>query len=323
MTTMKIKDPIKRIGFIFWCLCAFVAFDTCFQFASAKDFITITIENNKRQKVKIEVPKSPERIVALDYLAADMLFSFGMQERILGMPKSTPAPPYLKSIADNAKITDLGTLKEVDMEALMSLEPDVIFISARLRGQYNKFKYIAPTITSAIDYKLGSWDSFVMLAKRNASIFGMENEIDIIIASYKKRLDALKNQAAGKTAVICIVSGGNLSTLGNCSRCSLIGNEIGFDNLAKNINSTHGNSSSFELLVELDPDYIFVLDRDMALHRKGGSPAKKLLDNELVRQTRAHKNNRVIFLTPAPWYVAEGGIKAMDIMLSDVESALK
>jgi iron complex transport system substrate-binding protein len=320
---MKKKAPIKitRLCLSLFYIC--LALGAAVRPATAADFLTITVENGKRQNVKIKVPKDPKRIAALDYVAVDTLLSLGLGDRIIGIPKSTPPPPYLHKLFVNGEISNLGTLKEIDMEALMSLEPDVIFTSGRLRSRYHEFTFIAPTIMSEIDYKLGAWESFVNIAKRNSYIFGMENEIDDILGSYKKRIAALKLKTDGKTAVICIVSGGNLSTLGNYSRCSLIGNEIGFDNVAKNINSTHGNSSSFELLVDLDPDYIFVLDRDMALNNRGGSPAKKLLDNELVHQTRAYKNNQIIFLTPAPWYIAEGGIKAMDIMLSDIESAFK
>ena len=48
------------------------------------------------------------------------------------------------------------------------------------------------------------------------------------------------------------------------------------------------------------------------------------MDNELVRKTDAFKKgNLVILENPAVWYTAEGGISALDIMISDLEKAVK
>ena len=37
---------------------------------------------------------------------------------------------------------------------------------------------------------------------------------------------------------------------------------------------------------------------------------------------KASRTGRIVYLTPAAWYLAEGGVTAMDIMFSDVERAL-
>lgn len=70
------------------------------------------------------------------------------------------------------------------------------------------------------------------------------------------------------------------------------------------------------------PDYFFVLDRDSAIARPGAKLAQDILNNEMVDRMRAKKNDRIVYLTPAAWYLAEGGVKAMDSMFADVEKAL-
>ena len=106
--------------------------------------------------------------------------------------------------------------------------------------------------------------------------------------------------------------------------CSIIGVEIGFENLGDgNVTSTHGNETSFELVVELNPDYIFVLDRDAAIATEGAKLAQEIMENELVMSTDAYQNGHLVYLEhPAVWYTAEGGVTALDYMLSDLESAL-
>ena len=87
--------------------------------------------------------------------------------------------------------------------------------------------------------------------------------------------------------------------------------------------STHGNEASFEFIVETDPDYIFVMDRDAAIGTDGAQLAQEIMENELVMDTRAYQDGNVIYLAhPAVWYTAEGGITALDLMLQDLESEL-
>ena len=87
--------------------------------------------------------------------------------------------------------------------------------------------------------------------------------------------------------------------------------------------STHGNESSFETIVEKNPDYIFVMDRDAAIGTEGAQLAQDIVENELIMGTDAYKNGHIVYLEhPAVWYTAEGGINALNIMLEDLETAL-
>ena len=47
------------------------------------------------------------------------------------------------------------------------------------------------------------------------------------------------------------------------------------------------------------------------------------MEHELVMGLDAYQEGHVVYLAnPAVWYTAEGGVTALDIMLSDIESAL-
>ena len=87
--------------------------------------------------------------------------------------------------------------------------------------------------------------------------------------------------------------------------------------------STHGNEASVEFIVDKNPEYIFVMDRDAAIATEDAQLAREILENELVMGTDAYKNGHIVYLAhPAVWYTAEGGITALDLMLSDLESTL-
>ena len=119
---------------------------------------------------------------------------------------------------------------------------------------------------------------------------------------------------------------GSFNVLGNDGRCSLIGREIGFENIGTDADistSTHGNEASFEFIVEKDPEYIFVMDRDAAIGTDGAKLAPEIMENQLVMGTDAYKNGNLIYLAhPAVWYTAEGGITALDVMISDLEEGV-
>lgn len=283
--------------------------------------VTITAYNGDKELTELTVPYDPQRIAILDMAVLDMLDNWGLGDRVVGMPKSSQID-YLMDYNRSEDIVNLGTLKEVDMEKLMSSEPDLIFIGGRLASQYDALSEIAPVVYTAVDYEIGLMESVKRNASMIASIFGKEQEAQEALAGFDARLEALAQAAEGKTAVIGMVTSSNFNTLGDGSRCSLIGGEVGFENLANDVDSTHGNESSFELLVSLDPDYIFVLDRDSAINTEGAKLAQEIMENELVQKTRAYQDGKVVYLTPTVWYLAEGGITATDVMLTDLEKSI-
>ena len=65
------------------------------------------------------------------------------------------------------------------------------------------------------------------------------------------------------------------------------------------------------------------MDRDAAVGTDGAKLAQEIMENQLVMGTDAYKNGHIVYLShPAVWYTAEGGITALDLMLSDLESTL-
>lgn len=284
--------------------------------------ITITCLNGSSEETELEVPYDPQRIAILDMASLDILDNLGVGGRVVGSADTSLA--YLQDYAPGDGIENLGTIKEADLEAVMACEPDVIFIGGRLSESYDALSEIAPVVYLATDSELGVVESTRKNASVIASMFGLEEKVDTLMEDFDARIDALSAAAEGQTALIGMCTSGSFNILGNDGRCSIIGVEIGFENLGDgDVTSTHGNETSFELVVELNPDYIFVLDRDAAIATEGAKLAQEIMENELVMSTDAYQNGHLVYLEhPAVWYTAEGGVTALDYMLSDLESAL-
>ncbi len=287
---------------------------------SFAETVTIKATNEKKQIIDLEVPKNPQRIVVLSPTALDILDKLGLGNRVVGLTRSSNYPEHLMEYINDSLIENVGTMKELDMEAIMSLEPDLIFSSDRTVARYKELSMIAPTVASYIEYNKGFYQGFKENAIVHAQIFGKEAELNGIFTGFEKRIAALKAKYEGKTAMLGIFTGGAFHTLGNVGRISIISNDLGFNNITADKNVNHGNISSYELILAKNPEYVFILDKDAAVGREA-TLAQQLMDNEIIHQTNAYKNNKIIYIAPSNvWYVADGGLTAMDIMLKNIES---
>ncbi len=283
--------------------------------------VEIEVANANGEMITVDFPLDPQRVVVLNYQTLDFLDAMGLGDRVVGVIASGSMPEHLRKYAEDENIVNLGSMKEYDMEAIMELEPDAIFSSDRTVAAYDDFTAIAPTMAAYIDYEAGFFDSYKELASTHAKIFGLTTELDEKIAGYETRIDEIAKVAEGNDAMLLIFAGG-LNVLGDDGRASIVTNEMGFTNTYTGEDVNHGNISSYEGVLEANPDYIFVLDKDTAVGTEAVA-ATQQMDNEVIQKTDAYKNDQIIYLTPGDvWYLADGGITSMDLMITCIEEAL-
>lgn len=301
---------------------AAVMFSGSVSSAWADDTVSVFTYKGDRSESTVEVPVNPERVAVIDYAVLDIIDRLEADDAVKGMPLKGTIPEYIKHFQGHKGMVNTGTVKEVDFEALMALEPEVIFIGGRLASQYDKLSEIAPVVFLSVDYTRPLLESVERNASTVAAIFSKDGQADEIINNFKERVENIKKQVNGKTAVVGLVNATQFKTLGDTGRCSFIGRDIGFNNLAKDIEATHGNEASFELLLKLNPEYVFILDRDSAIGRPGAKLARDVMNNEITAKTRAAQEDHIYYLNSTVWYLAEGGLTATDLMIGDMEQAL-
>ena len=287
--------------------------------AEKPEFITVACLNGASEEVELEVPFDPQTIVTLDAASTDILANLGLADRIVG---TTTPEAYLAEFVSDAE--NVGTAKTFDVEAIMELEPELIFMAGRGSDFYDTLAEIAPVVRLTVSGAVveGTYTNSLKIA----SIFGLEDEMEAKLGAYDERIAAIQEVAKEKNAIVGLCTSGAFNLLGNDGRCSIIGNELGFNNIGVDANvdtSAHGNEASFEFVVDANPDYIFVLDRDKATNAEGAQLAKDIMENDLVMSTDAYKNGNLIIMENAGvWYKAEGGFTALGIMLEDLEKEL-
>jgi iron complex transport system substrate-binding protein len=276
---------------------------------------TITITHELGETT---VTKNPEKVVVFDFGMLDTLDELGIE--VAGLPQSN-VPSYLSKYEDT-KYTNLGSLKEPDFEAIHAMKPDVIFISGRQSAMYKELSEIAPTIFVGVDtarYMTSFKENMELVGK----VFGKEDEIKAELAEIDEQIAAINEKTSNNDAKALIVLGneGKVSAYGPNSRFGLIHDVFGYKVADEKIEvSTHGQSITFEYILETNPDVLFVIDRDAAVSEDAS--AKDSIENELVMKTNAYKNGKIIYLDPDFWYLSGGGLLSMKEMIKEIEAGL-
>ncbi|KGQ41136.1 ABC transporter [Gallibacterium anatis] len=270
---------------------------------------------------KQTIPQDAKRIVVLDFGVADTLRELNAEDRIVGIPKSSALPAYLESFKAD-KFENVGSLPEPAFEKINELNPDLIIASGRQQKMLDRFKEIAPVFYYQNDYN-NYYPSLVNNLEILGKIVNKEEVAKQKIAELDKKVDELNKFTKGKNALLILVNENRISAYGDTSRYSLVYQKFGFTPADKNIkSSTHGMSVGFEYIVEKNPDYLLVVDRTAAITDKKDN-AKIVLNNDLIKKTKAYQQNHIIYLDAANWYLAFGGLKATKNMISELEQAIQ
>lgn len=287
--------------------------------------------NANKEMAEMEVPFDPERIAILDMPALDIVDALGLGDRVVGSAKVTIE--YLTDYNpddSNGAIMNLGTVKTADLEKVAACEPDVIFIGGRLASVYEDLSAIAPVVYLAVDYEKGIVESTKENAKTIASIFGKEAEVESMFTDLQPRLDALHAVLKDKNVLLGMYNSNALGLMDTNSQLNIIAKELGAKNLGETVGevdkASHGEEASWETIITLNPEYMFILDRSTATGaaEEGVLGVKEVIENDLIKELDVYKDGKIVYLIEHAnvWYTSTGGVQALDTMLGDLEGAL-
>ena len=299
--------------------------------AQQPETVVIQAMNANKETIEVEVPYDPQRIAVLDMPALDILDALNLGDRVAGS-----AAVSIDYLADynpedsQGDVMNLGTIKTADLEKVAACEPDLIFIGGRLSAVYADLEAIAPVVCLGVDYEKGIVESTRANAETIASIFGKEAEVEELFGSFQPRIDALHEVLNGKNVLLGMYNANALSLMDTESQLNMIAREFGANNLGETVGegekATHGEEASWETILTLNPEYLFILDRSTATNaaEEGLKGVREVVENELIQELDVYKNGRILYLIEHAdvWYTSTGGVQALDTMLTDLEGML-
>lgn len=249
-------------------------------------------------KGKVEIPVQPERIVDISG-ASDILSLLGYE--VIGTANSdgydyTKFPSYLENVLGHADILGYSMLAEMDVEAIIALNPDLIVISAVQEKMYDQLAKVAPVVM--VEMKQMDWKEDFMHV---AQVFGEEEKatawINDYLAKAQKVGQSIKETYGEESSYLSfLASGGSLFIFDGAGLGTIFYEDMG---LAKPVGMPEQENISlpvvtFEGLAQIDSDYIFAIatDEDLAA----------LTASSIWNGTEAVKNGNVVTLPASPYF---------------------
>ncbi|UBU15250.1 ABC transporter substrate-binding protein [Nonomuraea gerenzanensis] len=131
-----------------------------------------------------KVPMTPKRVVVLDTDKLDTMVSLGLSPVGAAQAQENQTwPEYLGSALADTK--PVGTLQQLNLEAIMALKPDLILGSKfRQAAFYDKLAKIAPTVFTE---KVGiTWKENFLL---DAEALGKKDQAQQLLSAYETRAE--------------------------------------------------------------------------------------------------------------------------------------
>ncbi|RKN84422.1 ABC transporter substrate-binding protein [Paenibacillus ginsengarvi] len=270
-------------------------------------FFTLTDDANRT----VVLPSRPERIVVLSPQLLDLLYDIGGSAIARTSSAGAAVPEKAKDI------TDVGGITSVNTEKLLSLKPDLVI------GSPSFHRELAAVLDSShIPFALFNLSTYQEL-KQKVPLFGKlsgkESEAAERLAKLDEQIRALTGKVPDKqpTFIMLNVTPSSVSV----QRANTIGLEVAgmlrMNNVAESLQASQTSQTtapySLEKIVELDPDYVFIL-----IHGARGDGEKKI-QSDLAAQPawaslRAVKEKRMTIL-PSDLLLSNPGFRLNESVL--------
>ncbi|MGO4543769.1 iron-hydroxamate ABC transporter substrate-binding protein [Paenibacillus sp. 2TAB23] len=236
----------------------------------------------------VEIPANPKRIVADQYLQT--MLALGVKP--VGADQYYIDNPYTKDLA--AGIEGIGERSTINLEKVVSLEPDLIITATEDANVYDQLSKIAPTV--AIPFGTNATFKGVHAEMRGiAELLGKQAEAETWLTAYDGKIVELRGKLSGKVSkdetFSIFESGGKTTyTFGdNFGRGGqAIYGALQLQPTERIRSELFGDTQWKELALELLPDYAG--DHILLFSETGNDEFKK---TEIWNSLAAVKNNRV------------------------------
>ncbi|MEX1226887.1 MAG: iron-siderophore ABC transporter substrate-binding protein [Marinobacter sp.] len=152
-------------------------------------------ETFRHERGEIELEHPPQRIVALNWAAAEALILLGVTPT--GVADLDGYPVWVKEPAMPPGVQNVGIRASPSLEAIHQLKPDLIITSAQLAPAYEQLKDIAPTyVISVYDKGLDPFQQAKIMLQALGDMLDRSKKADRILADLERSLAANRKRLA-------------------------------------------------------------------------------------------------------------------------------
>lgn len=285
--------------------------------ATQTDYAPIAIQHHLGTT---DIPQMPQTVAALDMNEVDFLDQLNIP--VAGMPKDF-VPHFLTKYKTAPNIQDTGAIVQPNIEKVYATRPDLILITSLQANHYKELNQIAPTIHFDVDYR-DSQSAHIEVIKKHLTdlgkIFNKEDlaqqKIDELNEKVEETLSVTHNRP--EKALIILHNNGSFTSFGLNSRYGFIFNDLGVKPASRELDTAlHGQPISSEFILKTNPDIIYIVDRTAVMESRPTINSESL-NNPLLKETKAWKNGKVIFVDAEAWYITAASPTSLKLIIDDV-----
>ena len=249
---------------------------------------------------EIKIDKEPMRIVSTMPSITEELFALGLGFKVVGVDSYSNYPPGIVILKVEGKIADVGGPWTLDLEKIISLRPDIVFLCRGVSVHESLYaskleERGLKTVFLLCDSAKDQYDVYRDL-RLIASIFNREDVAESLIKTIDKKINdvigKLKTQNISKPNVLILLgppSWGLWSAGGNTFISWLITTAGGV-----NIASQYSGwpQLDYEYILSKNPEIIII-----TAHGINMSQLKKELEQTLLSRTKAWTDGKIYLLS--------------------------
>jgi iron complex transport system substrate-binding protein len=246
----------------------------------------------------VELPKKPERIIAMEFSFTDMLVTLGVQP--VGVADDSSADLFMDSVKNGLKqYTSVGSRYEPNIELISSLKPDLIIVDLnKHKNAFKQLKAIAPILV--LDDFQADYAQMLKNYTNVAKAVGKEAEGKKRLDEHQVKMEAAKKKISrAKLAVLpAVVNPKGFFAHSDHSYSGSFLAMLGFTDPVKN--ETSYPQLTLEQLVETNPQAMFLMptEKETIVNQWESNPLWKKID--------AVANRKVFTVERRDWALSRG-----------------
>ncbi len=195
---------------------------------------------------------------------------------------------------------NLGNIRELSLEMLLSAQPDFILASTNTRQNVEWKEVLEATGIPVAYFNVADFDDYLRILKIMTDITDRQDLYEENGLAVQRKIEGVleKSRARGtKPTVLCMRASASLITVKN-SRDNVLGEmlaSLGCVNIADSDSSLLENLS-IERILQLDPEYLFLVQRGDDEEGMIANVERMMAENPAWQQLTAVKEGRIYYM---------------------------
>ncbi len=135
----------------------------------------------------VPIPHEPERIICLTPSSAEIVFAIGAGDMVVGVSEYTKYP------VEAQRITKIGSYANLNLEKIVSLEPDVLFADPYQQQAVESLEKLGLNVV-VLNYK--SIEQILSNITLVGKVIGQEEEASSLVRSIETKIEAIVAKTA-------------------------------------------------------------------------------------------------------------------------------